>query len=237
MKILCLIPARSGSQGIKNKNIKLFKNKPLLGWSIQQAQNCKFKMKIVVSTDSEEYSKIAIQYGAESPFLRPSSISGSLSTDYEVVKHCLDWLKNNQNYCPDIIIQLRPTQPCRKVSDINNSLKLFIDNYEHYDSLRTVVLNNKSPYKMYQIENQRLKPLFSEVNKLKEPFNQARQLLPDTYLHNGYIDIFKSSIISQGTISGTNIYPYIMSPSEDIDIDTEEDWAKAEQSFSETIFL
>ena len=90
---------------------------------------------------------------------------------------------------------------------------------------------------MYQIENQRLKPLFSEVNKLKEPFNQARQLLPDTYLHNGYIDIFKSSIISQGTISGTNIYPYIMSPSETIDIDTDEDWEKAEQLFSETLFL
>lgn len=237
MKILCLIPARSGSQGIKNKNIKQFKNKPLLSWSIRQAQNSSYKMKIVVSTDSEEYSKIAIKYGGESPFLRPSSISGSLSSDFEMVKHCLDWLLKNQNYIPDIVIQLRPTQPCRKVSDINKCLQIFIDNYEHYDSLRTVVLNNKSPYKMYQIENQSLKPLFPHIDGIKEPFNQARQLLPDTYLHNGYIDIFKSSVISQGTISGNNIYPYIMSPSETIDIDTDEDWEKAEQSFSETLFL
>ena len=237
MKILCLIPARSGSQGVKNKNIKKFKNKPLLSWSIKQAQNSRYKMKIVVSTDSEQYSQIAVQYGAESPFLRPSSISGPLSSDLEVVQHCLDWLKNHQNYFPDIIIQLRPTQPCRKVSDIDKCLQLFIENYQKYDSLRTIVINNKSPYKMYQIKNQTLQPLFTEVNDIKEPFNQARQLLPETYLHNGYIDIFKSSIVAQDTISGTNIYPYLMKSSETIDIDNQEDWEEAEKLFSETLFL
>ena len=77
MKILCLIPARSGSKGIPHKNIRSFKNKPLIVWSIQQALSSKYKedMKIVVTTDSEEYRKIAIECGAEAPFLRPPEIS------------------------------------------------------------------------------------------------------------------------------------------------------------------
>ena len=70
MIILCLIPARSGSKGLPNKNIRLFKGKPLLAWSIEQAKQCKYynAMRIIVSTDSEEYSNISKEYGAEVPF-------------------------------------------------------------------------------------------------------------------------------------------------------------------------
>ena len=93
-KILTIIPARSGSKGLPGKNIKKFNGMPLLAWSIKQALECKYKnnMRIIVSTDDAEYQKIAIQYGAEAPFLRPVEISGDLSTDYECVKHCIDWL-------------------------------------------------------------------------------------------------------------------------------------------------
>ena len=76
VKILCIIPARSGSKGIQDKNIKLFRGLPLLAWSIEQAEECKYKMRIIVSTDSPEYQKIAIKHGAEAPFLRPTKISG-----------------------------------------------------------------------------------------------------------------------------------------------------------------
>ena len=96
-KILCIIPARSGSKGIKNKNIINFSGKPLLAWSIEQAQKCKYEMKIIVSTDSQEYADISIKYGAEVPFLRPLEISDDLSTDFEFIKHCIDWLKKNEN--------------------------------------------------------------------------------------------------------------------------------------------
>ena len=83
MNILCLIPARSGSKGIKNKNILKVNGFPMLVWSIKQAQESKYSkyMKIVLSTDSEEYRKIGLKYGAEVPFLRPNEISGDLSTD------------------------------------------------------------------------------------------------------------------------------------------------------------
>ena len=73
-EILCIIPARSGSKGIIDKNIIDYNGKPLLAWSIIQAKNSKYKMKIIVSTDSEKYKKIALEYGAEVPFLRPPEI-------------------------------------------------------------------------------------------------------------------------------------------------------------------
>ena len=189
MNILCLIPARSGSKGIYNKNIKMLGDKPLIAWSIEGSKQSKYNMKIIVSTDSKEYAVIARKYGAETPFLRPKEISQDLSTDYEFIKHALEWLKNNESYIPDIILQLRPTQPFRKVKDIDNCIKLFIKNMDKYDSLRTVVPFEKSPYKMYTIDNNILTPLHKEIEGIKEPYNECRQKLPKTYLHNGYIDI------------------------------------------------
>jgi len=224
-KILCIIPARSGSKGIVNKNIMDFKGKPLLAWSIEQAKNSNYSknMKIIVSTDSTEYAKISRKYGAEVPFIRPTNISGDTSTDFECIKHCVDWLKENENYEPNIILHLRPTQPCRKVQDINKALKIFIEHRKEYDSLRSVILVEKSPYKMYSINNGELQPLFKEVNNIKEPYNQARQLLPNCYLHNGYIDILNTEILMNNTISGDIIYPFVMDSDDNIDIDEVKD--------------
>lgn len=231
IKILTIIPARSGSKGIKNKNIKELNGKPLLAYSIEQAKNSKYakNMKIIVSTDSNDYAKIAEQYGAEIPFLRPMNISQDLSTDQEFIKHALE---NLGDYQPDIILQLRPTQPYRKIKDIDNCLDIFIKNRNKYDSLRTVNKNTKSPYKMYRIENNNLIPLFDKIEELNEPYNQCRQILPVTYIHNGYIDIINADIIKNNTISGKNIYPYVIEDEDILDIDNEKDWKKAEKLFS-----
>lgn len=228
MKILAIIPARSGSKGIKNKNIKLFKGQPLLVWSIKQALNSRYKMRIIVSTDSQKYADIAKKNGAEVPFLRPDEISGDYSTDFEFIKHCTDFLKENENYFPDIILQLRPTQPLRKIKDIDNCLDIFIKNRDKYDSLRTVIPVEKSPYKMYNIQDNVLVPLFNKVNNINEPFNRGRQELPNCYLHNGYIDILNADLINKNTISGNKIYPYLMDIDENIDIDEEKDFINAE---------
>lgn len=223
MKILCIIPARSGSKGINNKNIMDFKGKPLLAWSIEQAQNCKYNMKIIVSTDSQEYANIAINYGAEVPFLRPNNISDDLSTDFEFINHCVEWLKNNENYNSDIVLQLRPTSPTRKIEDINKALEIFIKNRDKYDSLRSVILFEKSPFKMYSLNDDKLIPLFNVINNIQEPYNQPRQILPQCYLHNGYIDILNTSILNENTISGKNILPFIMDEKNNVDIDNVKD--------------
>ena len=192
ISILTLIPARSGSKGIPDKNIKLLNGKPLIQYSIDQAKKSKYteQMRIIVSTDSENYASIAKKLGAECSFLRPTEISQDLSTDYQFIEHALNYLKKKENYIPDIILQLRPTQPLRRVEDIDKCLDIFIQKRNNYDSLRSVTKFEKSPYKMYSIEGENLIPLFKEINGIKEPYNECRQHLPDTYIHTGYIDIF-----------------------------------------------
>lgn len=231
MYVLALIPARGGSKGIKMKNIKNFRGKPLIYWSIKLALDCKVVNRVILSTDNENIKRVAEECGADVPFLRPKKISGDLSTDYEFIKHCLDYLKENGEDEPDIIVQLRPTYPTRKLDILNETLDIFIKNLDKYDSLRTVYEMEKSPYKMYNIEDGELKPLFKEVKGIKEPYNQCRQILPKTYIHNGYIDLIKTEIVEKkGSITGDRIYPYLMSKEEYHDIDTEEDWKDAEKN-------
>ena len=229
MEILCLIPARSGSKGIPDKNIKNLVNKPLLAWSIEQAQNSKYKMRIIVSTDSEEYGNIAKKYGAEVPFLRPSEIAQDLSTDLEFIEHSLKYLEDNENYIPDFIVQLRPTYPTRKVETLDDTIKTFIEKRMEYDSLRTVFPIEKSPFKMYTLNGNNLEPLFRTLGDINEPYNQCRQNLPTAYLHNGYIDILNTNIVKNKLISGERIYGYVMSTEEYHDIDTIEDFEIVEK--------
>ncbi len=230
LKILVLIPARCGSKGIPNKNIKDFCGKPLLAWSIEQAKSSKYvdNMRIILSTDSIEYANIGNEYGAEVPFIRPKKIAQDNSTDIEFIQHAVSYLEEWEQYKSDIILQLRPTQPCRKVEEIDKCLDLFIENRDEYDSLRTLVESQKSPYKIYQINNDNV---LEPVIKLEglESINMCRQDLPKSYLHNGYIDILNTDILKKNTISGSKIYPYIMNDEDRIDIDTLKDWNEAEE--------
>lgn len=232
MNIYFIIPARSGSKGIPKKNIKLFAGKPLIEWSIIQSKNSKYfnnNSRVFVSTDSEEIRKISIDCGAEAPFLRPLEISQDLSTDYECIDHFINFLKENKINLPDLIVQMRPTYPNRKINIIDDIIEKFIENYNLYDSARTVIETDKTPYKMYNIDNNKLIPLFHEVNNIKEPYNQCRQILPKTYLHNGYLDIIKTeSFINTRSITGNSIMSYVMNKNETDDIDTLEDWKNAE---------
>lgn len=228
--ILCIIPARSGSKGLPDKNIKLFNGKPLLAWSILQAKQSKYhdNMRIIVSTDSDKYATIAKEYGAEVPFLRPSKISGDNSLDIDFIKYTKNKLNELYNYNPDIIIHLRPTTPIRDICVIDNCIRTFIENYDNYDSLRTISASKNSPFKMYTIEDKKLIPLFSKIDDICEPYNCCRQLLHVCYIHNGYLDIIKTSILKNNTITGERIYPYVITD-DVIDIDTIEDFENSEE--------
>lgn len=220
LKILVLIPARHGSKGISHKNIINFYGKPLLEWSILQAQKSKYytNMRIILTTDSLKYKEM-FENKVE-VLIRPENISGDLSPDIDFVKHALNKLEKD-GYIPDFIVQLRPTYPSRSIKIIDNCIETFINIRHEFDSLRTVVKNDKTPFKMYMInpETNILMPLFPEYKDIHEPYNQCRQILPDTYLHNGYIDIFNyNTIINKNSISG-KIYAYIMSDDEKFDID------------------
>lgn len=231
LNIVALIPARSGSKGIIHKNIKLYKGIPLLAHSIKIALNCSYINEVYVSTDSKEYQDIAIQYGAKVTPLRSNEISDDLSPDIDTFKHFIKMFSMNSSITkvPDIIIHLRPTYPNRNINVLNECIKLFIEKYDIYDSLRTVVLLKKTPYKMYYINDNNLIPYIKNHELFAEPYNQARQNFPDTYLHNGCIDIVKSQIIiDHNILSGTTILPFIMNEDEVNDIDDITDFNNAE---------
>jgi N-acylneuraminate cytidylyltransferase len=225
MHIVALIPARSGSKGIEHKNIKLYKNKPLLVHSIEIAFQSQYIDDVYVSTDSLEYKEISKQYGAQ-VLIRPKQISDDLSSDMEVFEHFLE----NIDTIPDMIVHLRPTYPNRTKELLDNTIQKFIENYDKYDSLRTVIKIDKTPYKMYTIEKDHLRPIIQNHPFLIEPYNQPRQYFPDTYLHNGCIDIVKTSCIMENhLLSGTNILPFIMDSHENNDIDNIHDFILSEQ--------
>ena len=230
LKIVALIPARSGSKTIKHKNIKLYKEIPLIGHSIKIGLECPYIQDVYVSTDSKVYQDIAINLGALVTPLRSSDISNDLSPDIDVFKFFIKMFLDKNEIIPDIIIHLRPTYPNRDIEILNDCIKKFIENYDSYDSLRTVIPLKKTPYKMYHIsEDDRLIPIIKNYDYLIEPFNQSRQHFPETYLHNGYIDIVKTEIIiNYDLLSGTKIFPYIMSENEIDDIDDLTDFNKSE---------
>lgn len=239
MNIVALIPARSGSKGIIHKNIKLYKGIPLLAHSIKVAKECKYIKSVYVSTDSQEYANIAIEYGAEVTPLRSKDISSDLSPDIDTFHHFINMFNVDDFMCclpsvssvPTIIVHLRPTYPNRTVDLLNRCIEEFLSKYDIYDSLRTVVPINKTPYKMYHIENGNLTPFIKNHPTFKEPYNQARQNFPTTYLHNGCIDIVKTDIIiKRCLLSGDNILPFIMDENEINDIDDLNDFNKSENN-------
>jgi N-acylneuraminate cytidylyltransferase len=233
LNIVALIPARCESKGIINKNIKLYKGIPLLAHSIKLAKECSYIKDVYLSTDSEEYQKIGLEYGSSVMPLRPKSISDDLSPDIDCFNHLLEWIKGNNMIIPDIIVHLRPTYPNRTINLLNNCIEIFLKNYNNYDSLRTVIPFKKTPYKMYYIdENNNLTPYIKTHQILKEPYNQARQNFPDTYIHNGCIDIVNTNIIiKDNLLSGNKILPFIMDEHDNNDIDDLDDFANSEKKY------
>ena len=123
MKVVVIIPARSGSKSLPKKNILPLNGKPLLCYSVSYALKSDLVNKVIVSTDSEEFAEIAKNCGADVPFLRPAKISMDNTRDYPFMRHALDYLDSVGDVY-DIYILLRPTSPLRKKGLIEKSLNL-----------------------------------------------------------------------------------------------------------------
>lgn len=235
LDILAVIPARGGSKGIPNKNIVDYRGEPLIAHSIKQAKESKEITQVLVTTDSLRIKEISQKYGAWCPFLRPDEISGDMATDYQFFEHLLKWLDDNGYQRPKVLVQLRPTYPNRSIEEIDNAIRTFIkpENYQKYDSLRSVISYplKKSPFKMYLVENQVLEPLFPTLKDLDEPYNLPRQLFPEIYSANGYLEVIKpETILDKKSVSGKLMYPWVMNSNEIHDIDSWEDLKESEKA-------
>ncbi|HRI19680.1 MAG TPA: acylneuraminate cytidylyltransferase family protein [Panacibacter sp.] len=229
MKIAAIIPARGGSKGLINKNILPLLGHPLIAYSIKAGLDAVKIDRVIVSTDSAEIAAIAKSYGAEVPFMRPARFAQDMSTDMEVFKHALDWLGNNEEYVPDILVQLRPTSPVRFAAEIDLCIDKLISS--NADSLRIVTPAPCTPYKMWRVNESDglMEPLLKDEN-IKEPFNEPRQRLPKVYWQVGTLDVIRtSSIREKNSLSGNNILSHIISNELSVDIDDMIGFKKAEQ--------
>ena len=223
--VVAIIPARGGSKSIPRKNIKLLGNAPLIAYSIAAAQESKWIDRIIVSTDDDEIAAAALEWGAEVPFRRPTEFAQDKSLDFPVFEHAIQWLAQEENFHPEVIVQLRPTSPFRPKGLVDRSIELLIDN--EADSVRTITPSGQNPYKMWRIqEDGRLQPLLD--SPFEEPYNMPRQALPPTFWQTGHIDSMRrSTILEQRSMTGQHIHSLPVEAAYAVDLDTLEHWTYA----------
>ena len=153
MNIIAVIPARSGSKGVPDKNIKLLAGKPLIAYSIAAAKKSKLINRIIVSTDSKKYADIAKKYGAEVPFIRPKRISTDKSSDISFFKHAINYFNLREGSIPKLFVHLRPTTPLRDPKVIDKAIKTFMKS--DYTALRSCHKMSESSYKTFEIKNRK----------------------------------------------------------------------------------
>lgn len=228
MDVIAIIPARGGSKRIPGKNIKLLNGKPLIAYSIELALSCSAISRVIVSTDHQDIAKIAKEYNAEVPFMRPSKFAGDKVGDLPVFQHALEFLMEKESFVPNVILNLRPTAPLRSNQDILNVINKFQEN-DTFDAVRSVtkVEGVHHPYWMFQEDEEGLSMPVVPGISLKKYYQS--QLLPPVYRLNGVVDGFKSTnILNKNSLYGNRIGLAEIPESRSHDIDTLSDFHYAE---------
>ena len=224
MNYVALICARGGSKGVRGKNIRLLKGRPLIGWSIQVAKRVSQISRIIVSTDSEEIARIAREQGAEVPFARPSALAEDSSPEWLVWRHALDYLRMDEKESLDGLVVVPPTSPLRSSQDIENC----ISEYERggVDVVITVSEAHRNPYfNMVTVNDQGFVEL---VISPKENFYR-RQDAPNIFDVTTVCYVVRAQFVQQysGIFEG-KVRSVFVPPERALDIDTELDFKFAE---------
>lgn len=230
--IVALIPARSGSKRIPDKNIRRLAGHPLIAYSITAAYQSGIFSTVIVSTDSERYAEIATYYGAEVPFLRPPEISGDLSPDIEWVETILNRLRDEKREF-DCFSILRPTSPFRLPSTIKRAWSEFLTE-EGVDSLRAVEKCRQHPGKMWVIRGKRMTPLLP-LTPTEQPWHSSQyQSLPEVYVQNASLEIAWTRVVFDShTIAGQVVMPFFSTGYEGFDLNYSHDWELADHLISQ----
>ncbi len=224
-RAVALIPARSGSKGLPNKNVRLLGGQPLLAWTIAACRKSVLIHRVIVSTDSPAYAALSRNLGAEAPFLRPAEISGDSATDNGFIVHALDWLAAHGAE-PDYVVHMRPTTPLRDPGLVDEAVRVFMSAPDA-TALRSVEEMAESEYKAFEIaQDGRLKRVGCDSTAL-DAANNPRQEFPRTYRANGYVDVLSTAFIRRtGLIHGDRVMPFL-TPSV-VEVHVEEDFAHLE---------
>ncbi|MDS1140033.1 pseudaminic acid cytidylyltransferase [Pusillimonas sp. SM2304] len=222
---LAIIPARGGSKRIPRKNIKNFCGKPMLAWSIEAARRSGCFDRVVISTDDDEIADIAIRYGAEVPFLRPTSLSDDYTGTVPVVAHAINW-HQQQGVEPSLVCCIYATAPFVRPNDITEGLEKLVNSGCDYafsvtsypfPIQRAVRINNEGRVSMFQP-----KYLHTRSQDLEEAFHDAGQFYWGA----------SHAWLEGRPIFGVNSVPVVLPRYRVQDIDTPEDWLRAEWMFN-----
>jgi len=226
MKI-AIIPARGGSKRIPRKNIKLFHGKPMIAWSIQAALESDCFDRIICSTDDEEIARIARKFGAETPFLRPAYLSDDYTATIPVIAHAIKYLQNEVKQV-DLACCIYATAPFIKPEDIKFSLEqIKRENVDYCFSVTSYPFPIQRAIRV--IEKNRCEMFQSEM------FNRRSQDLEDAYHDAGQFYWGNAHAWTEGRqIFSKKSIPYILPRDQVQDIDTMEDWKRAELMFEIT---
>jgi CMP-N,N'-diacetyllegionaminic acid synthase len=230
-KILGVIPARGGSKGIPNKNIKDLSGKPLIYYTIIAAQQSTLLSETIVSTDSMLIKEVAETFGANVPFLRPNELSHDTALAIPTIQHAVRTYEGIVGFKYDYVVMLQPTAPLREASDIDNSLKILIDSQN--DSIISITdVDNYHPYKMKEIRNDKLCDFIDTGME-----NPPRQLLPSVYIVNGAIYAVKRDILmNNNSFKGNLCLPFIMTRERSVNIDNYTDFLVAEYYLKNKVY-
>lgn len=205
-KILAIIPARGGSKGLPGKNIKPLLGKPLIGWTIEQAQASQYIDEIYVSTDSEEIAAVANSFGVSVPELRPEVLAGDQVTSAAVVLHILDKLKKEDKEF-DYFMLLEPTSPLRKNDDLDLAIQIAIQNPTKSGVTSIGEVHMEHPLIVKKIDaDGKMTPYIDTTTKINQ-----RQQTDKAYFPYGVVYLVKvEDFIQNNQFYGENTIPYII---------------------------
>jgi CMP-N,N'-diacetyllegionaminic acid synthase len=220
---VALIPARSGSERVRDKNIRPLAGHPLLAYAVATARQAGIFDRVVCSTDSGKIAEVAQRYGADVPFLRPAALATATSPDIEWIKHALEQL--DEHY--DLFAIVRATNPFRGPDVLRRGLEQLLATPEA-DSIRAVELAKQHPGKMWVLVGQTMRPLLDQSHLDVAWHAGQYQALPEIYVQNSALEIAWTRVVSQtGTREGRVVAPFLTDGYEGFNIDDEEDWERA----------
>lgn len=229
--ILAFVPARSGSQRIKGKNVRRLNGHPLMAYAIASARESGIFTRVVVSTDSPEHAAIAKHYGAEVPVLRPAEFATSTSPDIQWIQHMLSEVRPAE----DAFAILRPTSPFRTAEMIRRAWQRF-QSIAGADSLRAVERVRQHPGKMWIVADDRnsMRPLLDQGH-LEVTWHAGQyQALPVVYVQNSALEMaWTKAVRETGTREGRRQAPFFTEGLEGFSLDYEDEWRLAESYASE----
>ena len=223
--ILGITLARGGSKGIKEKNIQLLNKQPLLAYTIIESLKSKYLDDYIISTDSERIRKIALDYGADVPFLRPADLSGDFVSSVDALKHAVLWMENKKNIKYDYVIELMCTNPLKNSVDIDKCIEILCE--EDADTVIAVhKLEDHHPARIKKIIGGKIVDFCIP----EKPESRRQDLKPDAYIRSGSIyAINRDYLINSSRRYGSQkSFAYILPPERAINIDSKLDLLVAE---------